>query len=404
MRSKGIHYRVIGIIMSWLEERVANVVVGGQSSKHMNLMNMVFQGTVLGPLLWNLFFNDAKIPIGLARYIEIIFADDLTAYRMFKKIAQGGIILRTAKHCQTKLHTWGRANQITFDSTKESTTIISRTKSETYGEPFKMLGVVFDPGLYMDACISKLCCDAGWKIKSIRRTGRYFSKKEMIQLYKSKVLGYIECRTGAIYHATSSLLLRLDGLQRSFLQSLGLSEEEALFEFNLCPLETRRDIALLGVIHRSVLGLGPVHFKTFFKLLDSTSDKNSRNRHNKQIETHRKGKFLDIVAESILGLVDIYNLLPECMVQTKSVKDFQTLLAQLVKTATAKCTTDWKNLLSPRKALHSHPLKRLYNWNKIMKNNEEENVSANACNSVTGWFNFSALMEQQRKMRQCEDF
>ena len=119
--------------MSWLEARTANVVVGGKLSKDMTLTDMVYQGTVLGPLLWNLFFGDAKLPIRLARFIEIIFADELNAYRFFKNKVNQGTILRTAKNSQTKLHTWGRANQITFDTNKKSTTIISRNKQQTWG-------------------------------------------------------------------------------------------------------------------------------------------------------------------------------------------------------------------------------------------------------------------------------
>ena len=33
------------------------------------------QGTCLGPMLWNAFFADARDPINLAHFVEIIFAD-----------------------------------------------------------------------------------------------------------------------------------------------------------------------------------------------------------------------------------------------------------------------------------------------------------------------------------------
>ena len=105
---------------------------------------MLFQGTVLGPILWNLFFGDADLPIHLAHYMEIVFADDLNAYRTFRNAIPNGTILRTALNCQKKLHTWGRANGITFDESKESTTTILR--KSPHGEGFKMYGFFFDPG------------------------------------------------------------------------------------------------------------------------------------------------------------------------------------------------------------------------------------------------------------------
>ena len=146
---------MIGLILSWLDERVANVVVAGKKSRDYVLSNMVFQGIVLGPILWNVFFSDAAIPIRLAKYMEIVFADDLNAYRMFGNATPNVNILRTARNCQEKLHCWGRANRITFDEAKESTTIICRQCP--YGEPFKMYGIIFDPGLYMEEAVDRLC-------------------------------------------------------------------------------------------------------------------------------------------------------------------------------------------------------------------------------------------------------
>ena len=42
---------------------------------------MVYQGTVLGPTLWNLFFEDARAAINEVFFTEYVFADDLNAFR-----------------------------------------------------------------------------------------------------------------------------------------------------------------------------------------------------------------------------------------------------------------------------------------------------------------------------------
>ena len=60
LKKKGLHPRIVCVLCSWLKERLANVVVSGTSSIGMTLRNMVFQGTVTGPILWNLFFEDAR--------------------------------------------------------------------------------------------------------------------------------------------------------------------------------------------------------------------------------------------------------------------------------------------------------------------------------------------------------
>ena len=120
LRAKGVHHRLLALIESWLQPRRAKVVVGGEYSAVFLLVNMLFQGTVLGPTLWNLFFEDSRVPINSVKFIEAVFADDLNAYRMYAGNVRNSTILRHSKECQTRLHAWGSANQVVFDETKES--------------------------------------------------------------------------------------------------------------------------------------------------------------------------------------------------------------------------------------------------------------------------------------------
>ena len=55
LASKGLHSKILKVIDSWLQPRCAFVIVGSSKSHQLLLSNMVFQGTVLGPPLWNVF-------------------------------------------------------------------------------------------------------------------------------------------------------------------------------------------------------------------------------------------------------------------------------------------------------------------------------------------------------------
>ena len=89
------------------------------------------------------------------------------------------------------------------------------------------------------------------------------------------------------------LLDRLDAIQTRFLKELGVSETEALMNFGLAPLRLRRDIAMLGVIHRSVLGKGPPQFQELFQRADASAParatRQSAQRHNKQFLMYEMG-------------------------------------------------------------------------------------------------------------------
>ena len=135
-------------------------------------------------------------------------------------------------------------------------------------------------------------------------------------------------------------------MQMKFLQDAGISEADALMAFNLAPLATRRDIAMLGVIHRAALGKGPRHFREHFKVLSDGSVRDPRK------ET--KGGLLQ---RSALGLVAVYNMLPYGMKQRRMVKDFQTAAQVLVKARLSDGCDDWAQTFCPRIPLWRHPLK-----------------------------------------------
>ena len=86
------------------------------------------------------------------------------------------------------------------------------------------------------------------------RMRRFNTGMQLVALYKAQLLSYIEYRTAAIYHACQSSLDTLDGIQDKLLEAAGMSPVDAINNCRLAPLSSRRDMALLGLIHRAVLG------------------------------------------------------------------------------------------------------------------------------------------------------
>ncbi len=259
--------------------------------------------------------------------------------------------------CQKELHAWGRANQVAFDAGKESHHVVSHVSPE--GPDFKILGILFDCGLTMAAAIHELAGECRWKIRGLLRLARYHTQNEMVQLYKSQVLSFIEYRTPGIYHACDSHLQVLDRLQESFLRDISVDTMDALLQYNLAPLSTRRDIAMLGLIHRTVLGKGPPQFSRFFFLeplpVRRVSTRSRSRAHFRRIHEHLKGRYLDKVKRSCLGLASVYNILPPEVVAPNCVSSFQCCLQDLVKSQVLR-SGEWSQLLSPRHWLHAHPL------------------------------------------------
>ena len=79
------------------------------------------------------------------------------------------------KKCQGELHKCGRANQVTFDASKESMHILGTNGGE--GSNFLLVGVPFDHALSMKDAVGELVCEVLWKLAAILRTGRFFTDK-----------------------------------------------------------------------------------------------------------------------------------------------------------------------------------------------------------------------------------
>ena len=144
---------------------------------------------------------------------------------------------------------------------------------------------------------------------------------------------------------------------------MGCSELEALMLFNLAPLSTRRDVAMLGLLHRTVLGKGLSHFQRFFRMAGNTGTEHctrlARRRHQRQLEETRTGAFRELLRRSALGLVSVYNLLPAKVVAAETVRDFQKQLQDLLCYRAVRGDEDWKETYSPRVPLWRHSLLRL---------------------------------------------
>ena len=73
----------------------------------------------------------------------------------------------------------------------------------------------------------------------------------------------------------------------------------------------------------------------------------------------REGRYLEIVKRSALGLIAVYKLLPQKIVDEDAVCNFQKMLQELAKSQINAGNERWREMFSHRIAIFQHPLRVL---------------------------------------------
>ena len=338
----GVGSTYLNFLDAYLAERQGNVVVQGASSDAFTLDNQVFQGTVLGPPLWNSFFADVSTPASASGGKAAKFADDLNVFKLFDRQTPIEELTNDLAECRTRVHAWGRANRVTFDPAKEYLAVLH--PSEFHGEPFRLLGLMIDLDLRMNTAIDQLLSKIRPKSTAILRTRGYYSVPELLNQYKTHVWCLVELHSGGYFHAATSLLDKVDQVQRSFLNKLEVSESTAFLDFNFAPTPLRRTIGILGLLHKRVLGQCHCSFEKLLPWYSQRFDTSRGSGHDKQLYGHwlEASQHRALYGRSIFSMVDIYNNLPQSVVDAKSVSSFQHLLTDIVKERCRQQIPQWE--------------------------------------------------------------
>ena len=144
------------------------------------------------------------------------------------------------------------------------------------------------PKLTMHDSIDKTLSKARPKLKALLRTLHMYSTKTLVNQYKTHIQPIVESTTSAIYHATTSTLKPLDRLYDTFLHGIHLTQRDAFIHHNFAPPQLRRDIAMLGLLHK--ITLRKCH-ADFHELLPPATppphDHHTRLASNRQLPTPR---------------------------------------------------------------------------------------------------------------------
>ncbi|KAG0715070.1 RNA-directed DNA polymerase from mobile element jockey [Chionoecetes opilio] len=261
LRSLGVRGALLQLIQDYLQDRTLRVVINGHTSSQQPIHASVPQGSVLGPLLWNVYFNDILQLIPEAQ----AYADDCTlAFPCDRRDWQDTV-------CRINLAldnivTWSIRWQVSLVPDKTQALLISRRQDITnlpapdirlegrslpLQRSISILEVEFDAGLTFTSHARRVAKNSAWRLSCVRRISHLLDAKGVEVLYKAQVRPLMEYSPLAWSSCPPSYLATLDRVQRRA-QRLASDKRPHHAPDSFQPLQKRRDVAGLCVMHKAL--------------------------------------------------------------------------------------------------------------------------------------------------------
>ena len=197
LHAYGLDKPSLKLIYSYLKGRKQKVKINSDFSTWKDVINGVPQGSVLGPLLFNIFINDLFLLVLSSDICN--FADDNTL--SIADISIDEIINRLGNDIDI-IQTWFQNNGMLLNETKCQFLIIESSRSkraesaslkvlnETIYEKNdgKILGITIDNNINMKKHIKNICKKAGNKLNALARIAKYIDLSKRKLLMKSFVI------------------------------------------------------------------------------------------------------------------------------------------------------------------------------------------------------------------------
>ncbi|CAM4622161.1 unnamed protein product [Caretta caretta] len=269
LEKMGINMKIERRIRNWLKGRLQGVILKGELSNWREVTSGVPQGSVLGPILFNLFITDLGTKSGS---VLIKFADD-TKLRGIANLEKDWDILQKDLD---DLVNWSNSNRMKFNSEKCKVMHLGINKNFSYKlgthqltEEEKDLGVLVDHRMTMSRQCDMDVKKANAVLGCIRQGTSSRDKEVLVPLYKALVRPHLEYCVQFWSPMFKKDEFKLEQVQRRATRMIrgmeNLSYERRLKELGLFSLTKRRlrgdMIALYKYIRGINIGEGEELFK-----------------------------------------------------------------------------------------------------------------------------------------------
>ena len=291
----GLNGTVLSWIQSYLSPRSFKVKINGTESPVSQLFYGVPQGSVLGPLLFNLYTTPLSSVISQSTINHHLYADDTQLFNSFSPTNfPADIIL--FQDTLSNVSDWMSSNMLSLNHSKTQFLIIGLPKQlEKLSDPLlkmssglaispvssaRNLGVIFDSSLSMSEHISAISKSCFFHIRDLRRI------RNTLDLQTAKTIATSLIHTRLDY--CNSLFLNLPSYQLNRLQFLLNSAARAttktpkfhhispvLKSLHWLKIKERTEYKVISLTYKTIQSQQPEYLRSLLKISSNTSTRSS---------------------------------------------------------------------------------------------------------------------------------
>ena len=251
MKTYGMSSQALDLIKSYLSDRHQCVKLGNFRSHFEQIYKGVPQGSILGPILFNIFLNDIFMFVGKSKLYN--YADDNTLSASDQNPEN---VVSALTHDSKNLIDWFRLNQMQANPDKFQGIAIGKKSFDEikslrlggteikFDEEVKLLGVTIDFKLNFNTHISTLCKKASKQLNCLKRLGKYLTRLGKLTIYHSFILSNFNYCPLAWHFCSESNTKKMERIQERALRFIyddfSTSYEHLLEKSKLPSLKLRR--------------------------------------------------------------------------------------------------------------------------------------------------------------------
>ena len=197
LEAYGFHFKSLNLIFSYLSNRKQRTKIGSVFSEWLEVVLGVPQGSILGPLLFNIFINDLLLFIKETDICN--FADDNTLYACDVSLEN---VIRRLQNELINTNKWLENNSMIANPSKfqlmflglnrqihyESLSLNYMGKKITASREVKLLGLTIDMELKFSSHIRNICFSANNSLYAFKRVRNYLTFSNAKIMFNSFIL------------------------------------------------------------------------------------------------------------------------------------------------------------------------------------------------------------------------